>query len=259
MLLPQTTRETGAMAAQFELFLNIPQAARSLKVTTKTIRNYIDRELLPAEKWNGAWRIREHDVMEMYYKKYGTIMEPSGPEETRTEGEMRVPMEEWEELQRRLGGLEAAERLIENQRAEIRRAGDRIAQLEASSASAWTESRNLRQQVDVLTASVTKLESVKETTTLEKTALSMDLDRCRRDLESAQTRLVALAKTNEDLVEELKDKTRELEAAELKLRELEKKDQRSASVRSTASAIRQWICGLFGKDRREARDPEREP
>ena len=57
--------------------LNIPQAAKVLKVTDKTIRNYIDRRFLRAEKWNGSWRIEKGTLLKLYWKKYGNTMELS--------------------------------------------------------------------------------------------------------------------------------------------------------------------------------------
>ena len=244
------------MSAQFEHLLNIPQAASALKVTTKTVRNYIDRGLLPAEKWNGAWKIRERDVVELYWKKYSKHMEGTEPQETRAEEGTRVPKEQWEELQRRSGRLEAAETLIKDQRAEIRQALERAAQLEASAASAWTESRNLREQVELLRARVGELESAIEKISAEKAGLSLELDRTRRDSETVQGRLEALETTVEDLVEELGTKAGELETAGSKLIDLERRYQRRGPVRNVASAIRRWVCGLFGSNGRKARGPE---
>ena len=94
---------------------NIPQAAKVLKLTDKTIRNYIDRGFLTAEKWNGSWRIEKRTLMKSYWKKYGNTMESS----TLERNYVQVPLGEYDWLQRQSGQLEASERFVEGLKADL--------------------------------------------------------------------------------------------------------------------------------------------
>ena len=55
----------------FDANLNIQQAATCLNVKDKTIKNYMDKGLLKAEKWNRSWRIHYKNILEIHYKEYG--------------------------------------------------------------------------------------------------------------------------------------------------------------------------------------------
>ena len=48
----------------------ISEAAEILKVTDKTIRNYINKGFLKPEKWNGSWRISHTEISEIFWKKF---------------------------------------------------------------------------------------------------------------------------------------------------------------------------------------------
>ncbi len=128
--------------------VSIPQAAKVLNVTDKTVRNYIDRGLLSAEKWNGSWRIQKEDLIEIYYKKYGKKMVLSaGGNETHF---VRIPIGEYDGLQRRAGRLEAGRQQVEELKAELELAQRKVIELESSSASGWTEARTHREEREVL-------------------------------------------------------------------------------------------------------------
>lgn len=175
--------------------VSIPQAAKVLKVTEKTVRNYIDRGLLGAEKWNGSWRIQKENLLEIYCKKYGN---PGG-----SEGQfVRIPLQEYDRMQRRAGRLEAGEGRVEALKAELEVCRRKVIELESSSASGWTEVRTLRE---------------------EREALEKRLEKSERQEREASVRLLSCAERLEetrearaDCLEEIKRLTEE--AGELKRR-----------------------------------------
>lgn len=54
---------------RFNANLNIQQEATWLNVADKTIKNYIDKGHLKAEKWIGSWRIHYKNILEIHYKE----------------------------------------------------------------------------------------------------------------------------------------------------------------------------------------------
>ena len=126
----------------------IIEAAKILKVTDKTIRNYINRGFLNPEKWNGTWRISRDEIEELFRKKFGKKMMEKSIDISHNPDQILVEKSEFEAQQQQLGKLAAIETVERELRAEIRSMNDRNAQLEASSASGWTEARALKEELE---------------------------------------------------------------------------------------------------------------
>ena len=126
----------------------ISEAAKILKVTDKTIRNYINRGFLKPEKWNGTWRISRDEIEELFRKKFGKKMMENHIEMSYNPDQILVEKSEFEAQQQKLGKLAAIEIAEKELRSEIRSANERNAQLEASSASGWTEARALKEELE---------------------------------------------------------------------------------------------------------------
>ena len=126
----------------------ITEAAKILKVTDKTIRNYINRGFLKPEKWNGTWRISRDEIEELFKKKFGKKMIENQINLSHNLDQILVEKSEFEAQQQQLGKLAAIETVERELRAEIRNINERNAQLEASSASGWTEARALKEELE---------------------------------------------------------------------------------------------------------------
>lgn len=127
---------------------SILEAAKILQVTDKTIRNYINRDFVKAEMWNGTWRIPHEDISELFRKKFGKPLDQN-PVETRGElNRILVEKSEFENQQQKVGKLAVIETREKELRAEIRNLNERNAQLEASSASGWTEARACQAELE---------------------------------------------------------------------------------------------------------------
>ena len=126
----------------------IIEAAKILKVTDKTIRNYINRGFLKPEKWNGTWRISRDEIEELFRKKFGKKMMENQIDISYNPDQILVEKSEFEAQQQQLGKLAAIETVERELRAEIRNINERNAQLEASSASGWTEARALKEELE---------------------------------------------------------------------------------------------------------------
>ena len=126
----------------------IIEAAKILKVTDKTIRNYINRGFLKPEKWNGTWRISRDEIEELFRKKFGKKMMENQIDMSYNPDQILVEKSEFEAQQQQLGKLAAIETVERELRAEIRNINERNAQLEASSASGWTEARALKEELE---------------------------------------------------------------------------------------------------------------
>lgn len=127
---------------------SIFEAAKILKVTDKTIRNYINRGFLKPEKWNGTWRISENEIEELFRKKFGKKMSGNQIDISHNPDQILIEKSEFEAQQQQLGKLAAIETVERELRAEIRSMNERNAQLEASSASGWTEARALKEELE---------------------------------------------------------------------------------------------------------------
>lgn len=126
----------------------IPEAAKILKVTDKTIRNYINKGFLNPEKWNGTWRISRDEIEELFRKKFGKNIKENQIDISYNPDQIIVEKSEFEAQQQQLGKLAAIEIVERELRAEIRNLNERNAQLEASSASGWTEARALKEELE---------------------------------------------------------------------------------------------------------------
>ena len=126
----------------------IIEAAKILKVTDKTIRNYINRGFLKPEKWNGTWRISRGEIEELFKKKFGKKMMENQIDMSHNPDQILVEKSEFEAQQQQLGKLAAIETVERELRAEIRSLNERNALLEASSASGWTEARALKEELE---------------------------------------------------------------------------------------------------------------
>ena len=126
----------------------IPEAAKILKVTDKTIRNYINKGFLKPEKWNGTWRISKYEIEELFRKKFGKKMRENQIDMSYNSDQILIEKAEFETQQQQLGKLAAIETVERELRADIRSINERNAQLEASSASGWTEARALKEELE---------------------------------------------------------------------------------------------------------------
>lgn len=126
----------------------IHEAAKILKVTDKTIRNYINRGFLNPEKWNGSWRISRNEIEELFRKKFGKNIKENQIEISYNPDQILVEKAEFEAQQQQLGKLAVIETVERDLRAEIRSLNEKNAQLEASSASGWTEARALKEELE---------------------------------------------------------------------------------------------------------------
>ncbi|MCY3683832.1 MAG: helix-turn-helix domain-containing protein [Gemmatimonadetes bacterium] len=173
----------------------ISEAAKILKVTDKTIRNYINRGFLKPEKWNGTWRISRDEVQEIFRKKFGKEMRENPIDISHNPDQILVEKSEFEAQQQQLGKLAAIETVERELRAEIRSINERNAQLEASSASGWTEARALKEELEKTRE---ELNMVKEQ---EKKA-EQDANWLRRQQEEVEITAQKSAETIQKLREE---------------------------------------------------------
>lgn len=127
---------------------SILEAAKILQVTDKTIRNYINRDFVKAEMWNGTWRIPHEDISELFRKKFGKPLDRISTETHGEPNRILVEKSEFENQQQKVGKLAVIETREKELREEIRNLNERNAQLEASSASGWTEARACQAELE---------------------------------------------------------------------------------------------------------------
>ena len=181
--------------------LTIDQAANLLKVTTKTVRNYIERDFLNARKWNGAWRIPKEDLLEIYRKKYGKNVEPERLEGLQSQSLVQLQRDDYDLLQRRVGKLDAVERALAERTAELRALSERRTELEASSASGWTEARRYKDDIQGLRESLRAADKAREEAALTAHWLRKELNRLGKE----QSRLADQNRTLENSCEAFKE------------------------------------------------------
>lgn len=181
--------------------LTIDQAANLLKVTTKTVRNYIERDYLNARKWNGAWRIPKEDLLEIYRKKYGKKVEPERLEGLQSQSLVQLQRDDYDLLQRRVGKLDAIERALAERTAELRALSERRTELEASSASGWTEARRYKDDIQGLRESLRAADKAREEAALTAHWLRKELNRLGKE----QSRLADQNRTLENSCEAFKE------------------------------------------------------
>ena len=219
-----------ATTEQDGVYYNISQTANALKVADKTVRNYIDRGILVAEKWNGSWRIPHSILSALYCKKYGSSME-SGSEpailSTRPAGGViEIDRKDYAQLHRQAGRAEAAEELTLELRNEIRSQGERIAQLEASSASGWTEARRHKQDIDLMARETQERKEREEELKREADWLRRELDRSRALEDELASELRYAQEENKRLVMALDECLVGTEEREAQLRQLRERYRR---------------------------------
>lgn len=207
--------------------LTIDQAANLLKVTTKTVRNYIDREYLKARKWNGAWRIPKEDILEIYRKKYGKLLAPERLDGLHNESLVQLDRGDYDQLQQRIGKLDAVERALAERTAEIRAMNERQAQLEASSASGWTEARKYKDDIEGLHESLRAAEKTREEAALSAHWLRKELKRLGEERNSLKEKAKALENSCEAFKEDLAGKNREIGRLKTELSTLRNKDRKN--------------------------------
>lgn len=207
--------------------LTIEQAANLLKVTTKTVRNYIDREYLKAVKWNGAWRIPKGNILEIYRKKYGKTLEPERLEGLRNESLVQLDRNDYDRLQRRIGKLDAVERLLMERTAEIKAMNERQAQLEGSSASGWTEARKYKDDVERMRENLLASEKSREETALTAHWLRKELGRLGQERKSLEEKNRVLENSCEAFKEDLAGKNREIGRLKTRLSTLQDKTDKN--------------------------------
>lgn len=206
--------------------LSIEQAANLLKVTTKTVRNYIDREYLKAGKWNGAWRIPKGNILEIYRKKYGKILEPKRLEGLRNESLVQLDRDDYDRLQQRVGKLDAVERALAERTAEIKAMNERQAQLEASSASGWTEARKYKDDLEGMRESLRAAEKTREETAHSAHWLKEELKRLGEERNSLTEKNKVLENSCEAFKEDLAGKNREIGRLKTELSTLQSRNDK---------------------------------
>lgn len=125
--------------------VTIEKAANILQVTTKTIRNYIDRGFLESDKWNGMIQIQLHEVLEIAKKK--NVKLDSDLETAEGIQDIQQQVKQIEQA-KRLAKAEVFENLLNEKKQENQQLLDRVNQLEASSAAGWSEVRSLEKKLD---------------------------------------------------------------------------------------------------------------
>ncbi len=203
--------------------LTIDQAAHLLKVTTKTVRNYIDREFLKAQKWNGAWRIPKENIMEIYRKKYGKIIESERLERLESEPLVQLHRDDYDRLQQRVGKLDAVERTLAERTAEFRALSERQAQLEASSASGWTEARKYKDDVEGLRENLHSADKAREEAALTAHWLRKEMNRLGEERNRLREKNRMLDNICETFKEDVAAKNREIGRLKTELTMLQEK------------------------------------
>ena len=131
-----------------EQTFNISQAAEILQVTDKTIRNYMNKGFIQAEKWNGAWRIDRGNLGELFSKKFGKQLKDYPRSISAFQGEITISRDEYNRLQKESGKLETMELQLRDRNERLTELNERVIQLEASVASAWTEARKDKEDLN---------------------------------------------------------------------------------------------------------------
>ena len=205
---------------------NIAQAAVALQVTEKTIRNYIDRGILPAEKWNGSWRINNVTIKELFYKKYGNKMDSQSAIDLAPQRFVQTPKTEYDELLRRSGQLDMAATLAVELRSEARSLGERLTQLEASAASGWTEARKYRENLQKVEGDLVAARKDAQETRIEAEWLRRELDQVRQREEEGRQIIEKLRGALDEANEQIQGKQEALDECREALRNLEARYRR---------------------------------
>lgn len=184
----------------------ISEAAEILKVTDKTIRNYINKGFLKPEKWNGSWRISHTEISEIFWKKFGKKLDQDGGIGIETQNQIIVEKTEYEDQQRDLGKLSALELNEKTLRANIQELNERNAQLEASAASGWTEARAIKEEVDRAREELKAEREAGNEAREDATWLRRELDQAQIRSDTQNTLIKDLRAENERLAAQLYDR-----------------------------------------------------
>jgi chromosome segregation ATPase len=214
------------MPAQIEAMVNILQAAKLLKVTTKTIYNYLDKGLITAQKWNGSWRIPKRTLIEFYQKKYGILLESDIRENRASTLEIR--REEFARLNKAVGILESIQIEKDALKSEVAILHTRVAELEASAASGWTEARKSKEELDDKSELNKKLQEASRNNQMECEILSRELTAIKTEKLRQEQKIEDVIRDSESLKNDLKLTQKDLEDAHTDLAKLKARYRRDA-------------------------------
>ena len=214
------------MEAQMESLVNISQAATLLNVTTKTIYNYMEKGLINAEKWNGSWRIPKGNIIELYEKKYGTSLEVDFSEsETST---IEIRRDEFARLNKAVGILESIQKERDALKMEAANLHTRVAELEASAASGWTEARKSKQELDVTVELNTEIQETFRKSQMEREFLSRQIAAIKAEKKQQDQKYEDLLRESESMKQDVKQTEKDLEDAHRDLANLGARYRRDA-------------------------------
>ncbi len=111
----------------------VSQASDYLGLSSKTIRKYIYKGLLKANKWNGMWVIESGSVREVKRKISGTSTEHITLKKEvlkRNEKNYWVEKKHYDDLMLQIGQLRAAESLLVEYKEQIQELSGQIRELE---------------------------------------------------------------------------------------------------------------------------------
>jgi len=186
---------------------SIPEAAKILKVTDKTIRNYIDRGFLKPEKWNGSWRISKNEISELFWKKFGNHLDSESDKKANAINQIVLAKSDYEDQQRQLGRLSALEQNERDLKGVNRDLVEKNAQLEASSASGWTQSRALQEELERLREELAIAKESERKALQDSEWLRRELEEVRLNAENGRKTLQQLQHGNQRLSEQLLEKS----------------------------------------------------
>lgn len=90
----------------------IKEASLALQVSTKTVRNYINKGLLQATKVHGRWIVDVESIRNISKNKIGKKMEIMADISTLFQGKFLIDEEHYEDLLKQVGRINAMEELL---------------------------------------------------------------------------------------------------------------------------------------------------
>ncbi|MDE2998559.1 MAG: hypothetical protein OXU79_05700 [Gemmatimonadota bacterium] len=154
-------------------------------------------------------------------------MEPERVEGLQNESLVRIDRSDYDRLQQRIGKLDAVERALAERTAEIKTMNERHAQLEASSASGWTEARKYRDDVERMHENLRAAEKAREEAALSAHWLRRELKRLGEERNSLKEKNKVLENSCEAFKEDLAGKNREIGRLKTRLTTLQDKNDRN--------------------------------
>lgn len=182
-------------------FYTISKSAKILKVTDKTIRNYIDKKILRAEKWNGSWRISEKNLLEIFEKKFGKRNPVELFREAPENDSIRLSSKDFADLQKKIGQSEADFKYVQELKQDLKTIGERVIQLEASAASGWTEARTAKQDLSKTRDYLKAAQEHEIQNHEEINWLRREMDRLKSDLHESNILIKTLERQNSILAQ----------------------------------------------------------